>query len=207
MKIAGLARCLVILASSTLLAQVPIVYPSLQPPSAKPERGGFVLEIGGTGFSRRAVVEWNGSTRTTEFISRSVLKANINAADVAHAGAASVRVVNPGGKASNVVFFPVRNRSSAVTFAQKLVFPGCGGVVAGDFNNDGILDVAWGNSTSLFVSLGDAKGDFRRPSPAMDTPLTRCLQLISMGMGILIWWSMTGTTTTQKFTSGMVMVT
>lgn len=154
---------LVSVGGGELLAQVPLVYPSLQPPSTKPRRGGFVLKVGGTGFSRRAVVEWNGSARTTEFISRSVLKATINATDVAHAGTASVRVVNPGGKASNVVFFPVRKQSSAFTFAQKLVFPGSVGVVAGDFNNDGLLDVAWGTPDSLYVSLGDGKGGFQAP--------------------------------------------
>jgi hypothetical protein len=163
MKLIRLIGCLMTLAGATLVAQVPLVNQPLVPASVKPGSQGFVLEVNGTGFSRRAVIEWNGSERATEFMSRSRLKAVINSTDVARAGTASVRVVNPGGKASNVVFFPVRKQSSAVAFGQKLVFPGSVGVVAGDFNNDGFLDVAWGNSTSLFVSLGDGKGGFQTP--------------------------------------------
>lgn len=134
-----LARCLIVIASATLLAQVPFVNQPLVPTSVKPGGNGFTLTVSGTGFSRRAGVEWNGSQRVTEFISRSRLKAIISAADVAKAGTASVRVVNPGGIASSVVFFTIRRPSSSFTFTQKPVFPNCVGVAVGDFNNDGLL--------------------------------------------------------------------
>jgi len=164
MKLIRLALCLVVLASATLLAQVPFVNQPLVPTSVKPGGNGFTLTVSGTGFSRRAVVEWNGSQRVTEFISRSRLRAIINAADVAKAGTESVRVVNPGGIASSVVFFTIRRPSSSFTFTQKPVFPNCVGVAVGDFNNDGLLDVAWGSSSgSLYVSLGDGKGGFQAP--------------------------------------------
>jgi hypothetical protein len=164
MKLTGFARCLIVLASATLLAQVPLVNQPLVPASAKPGSKGFVLKVNGTGFSPRAVIEWNGSERVTEFISRSHLRTTINASDVAKAGTAWVRVVNPGGVASSLAFFPIRRQSSSFTFTQKLVFPNCVGVAVGDFNNDGLLDVAWGSSAGyLNVSLGDGKGGFQSP--------------------------------------------
>jgi hypothetical protein len=163
MKLIWLARCLVVLASVTLLAQT--VRQPLVPASAKPGSNGFTLTVNGTAFFSGAVVQWNGSPRLTERISSRQLKATIKASDVAKAGTAWVTVVNPGGGvASNVVFFPIRHPSSVMAFAQKQVFPGCTAVAVGDFNNDGILDVAWsGPSGVLNVSLGDGKGGFQAP--------------------------------------------
>jgi VCBS repeat protein len=152
-----------VLLASTTLAQVPLINQPLMPPSAKPGSRGFELTVNGTGFSSGAAIEWNGSKQTTEFISRSRLKTTIQASDVAKSGTAWVRVVNPGGVPSSVVFFPIRRQSSSFTFAEQLVFPGCVGVAVGDLNNDGLLDVAWGSSNSLYVSLGDGKGGFRAP--------------------------------------------
>ena len=167
MKLIWFACCLVVLESATLLAQVPLINQPLVPASAKPGSKGFVLEVNGTGFSRRAVIEWNGSERVTEFFSSSHLRTTIDASDVARPGTAWVRVVNPGGVASGVAFFPVRRQSSSFTFTQKLVFPNCLGVAVGDFNNDGLLDVAWGSSLgTLNVSLGDGKGGFQAPIPS-----------------------------------------
>ncbi len=159
-----LACCLILLTSATLLAQVPFVNQPLVPASTKPGSKGFKLTVNGTGFSPQAVIEWNGSERVTEFISPSRLKTTISASDVAKGGTAWVRVVNPGGVASSVAFFPIRKQSSSLAFTQKLVFPNCLGVAVGDFNNDGLLDVAWGSSEGyLYVSLGNGKGGFQAP--------------------------------------------
>jgi hypothetical protein len=43
------------------------------------------------------------------------------------------------------------------------VFENCSAVAVGDFNNDGILDVAWVSPGSLNVSFGNGKGGFKPP--------------------------------------------
>jgi hypothetical protein len=95
------------------------------------------------------------------------LQAFISAADVAKAGTASVTVTNPGMLVSNVVFFPVTAPSASIAMAGKQVFPNCGATVAGDFNGDGKLDVAWAdaNSETVNISLGNGKGGFLAPIP------------------------------------------
>jgi hypothetical protein len=95
MKLICFACCLVVLESATLLAQVPLINQPLVPVSARPGSKGFVLKVSGTGFSRQAVIEWNGSKRVTEFSSSSHLRTTISSSDVAKARTAWVRVVRP----------------------------------------------------------------------------------------------------------------
>jgi hypothetical protein len=160
------SACLVCL--STLLVSAialgrPLVNQQLVPASIKPGSKGFSLIVNGTDFATRAVLNWNGSPRATSVLSHSRLKATISAADVAKAGTASVTVVNPGKVVSNVVFFPIRNPSPSIAMAGKQLFENCTAVTIGDFNNDGILDVAWVGSSGLNVSLGNGKGGFQAP--------------------------------------------
>jgi FG-GAP-like repeat/Abnormal spindle-like microcephaly-assoc'd, ASPM-SPD-2-Hydin len=157
-----IATCVVVVAQSD---PVPLINQPLVPVSAKPGNKGFTLTVNGTGFVVGAVVEWNGAERLTEFVSSSQLKATIEASDVAKAGTAWIKVVNPSGTVSSVAFFPIRRQASSFTFSQKQVFPNCTLVTVGDFNNDGLLDVAWLASNSLYVSLGDGKGGFQAAIP------------------------------------------
>jgi hypothetical protein len=82
---------------------------TLTPNSIAAGSAAFTLTVNGTGFVPGAVVNWNGSPRTTAFGSDTQLTAQITAEDVAAQGAASVTVVNPapGGGASNAVTFTV----------------------------------------------------------------------------------------------------
>jgi hypothetical protein len=160
--------------AATLNAQnnaIPLVYGSLSPVSAAPGGPGFTLTVNGTGFVTGAVVNWNGSARATTVVSGSVLHATINATDISHAGTASVMVVNPtpGGEASNVVYFPVRQPAISVAFASEPGVSLLGGpVVAGDFSGDGKIDVAVAQNHSdgtatieLYRGAGD--GTFASP--------------------------------------------
>ncbi|MGE0882993.1 MAG: pre-peptidase C-terminal domain-containing protein [Blastocatellales bacterium] len=82
---------------------------SLSPNTTIAGSAGFVLTINGENFVPNAVVNWNGSPRPTTFISGIELRAQINAADVANQGSATVTAVNPapGGGTSNPLTFTI----------------------------------------------------------------------------------------------------
>jgi hypothetical protein len=87
-----------VLCSISALAQsnpVPFINQPLVPVTVKPGHGAFTLTVNGSAFASTAVINWNGTPRATQFFSSSQLKATIDAAEVAHAGTASVTVTNP----------------------------------------------------------------------------------------------------------------
>ncbi|MEK7832564.1 MAG: IPT/TIG domain-containing protein [Acidobacteriota bacterium] len=82
---------------------------TINPASAAVGGQGFNLTVNGTNFVPGATVQWNGANRVTTFGSGTQLTAQIPAQDIASAGTATVRVVNPapGGGASNSVNFTI----------------------------------------------------------------------------------------------------
>jgi uncharacterized repeat protein (TIGR01451 family) len=81
-------------------------------PSAAFVGPAFTLNVIGTNFVNPAsTVQWNGTARTTTFVSSTQLQAAITAADIAAVGMASVTVVNdpPGGGISNALTFSIVN--------------------------------------------------------------------------------------------------
>jgi len=167
MKYAVVPFLFLALLGSMRASSVPLVNQPLVPASVPPGGSAFVLTVYGTGFTATSVVNWNGQPRPTSVLSTSNLQASIGAADVAKVGTASVTVANPGGLVSNVVFLPVTAPSASIAMAGKQVFTNCAAAVAGDFNGDGKLDVAWAdsNSETVNISLGNGKGGFQAPIP------------------------------------------
>jgi hypothetical protein len=141
---------------------VPIINQPLVPGAAAPGGNSFTLTVNGTGFVSGSTVYWNGSPRTTTFVSGSQLTAAINAADIAVAATVSVTVVNPapGGGRSNPVFFSVTTNTPSLSLAGTDYLNGSRSqaVAAADLNGDGKLDLAVGNLDSATVSV------FPRPS-------------------------------------------
>jgi FG-GAP repeat protein/IPT/TIG domain-containing protein len=84
---------------------------SLSPSNAIVGGPGFQLTVGGNKFVQGAVVSWNGSPRSTTFVSSTVLQAQILASDIATVGNFTVKVTNPppGGGNSNGLIFTVQN--------------------------------------------------------------------------------------------------
>jgi hypothetical protein len=162
-----------LLCAATALAQsnpVPLLYQPLIPASIEPGHASFVATVHGTGFVPGAVVVASGETLRTKFISGSTLEAEVPAQYVAKPRTGFVTVVNPGSIASNVVFFSVRSPSSTVQMRVDPHFTApSGAVAAGDFNNDGKLDVAVGQENTdglgwtISVYLGNGNGTFQAP--------------------------------------------
>ena len=84
---------------------------SLFPISAPAGRAGFTLTVNGTGFTFDSVVRWDGTDRTTTFLSLTQVQAWILATDVATGGTPAVTVFNPtpGGGESTSSSFTVNN--------------------------------------------------------------------------------------------------
>ncbi len=65
---------------------------SVSPTSVAVGGPSFMLTVLGTGFTNASTVQWNGSARTTTFVTTSELVAQITAADIVATGTASVTV-------------------------------------------------------------------------------------------------------------------
>lgn len=82
---------------------------SISPTSRTAGSGAFTLTVAGTNFVPASVVRWNGSNRTTTYVSSTSITAAITASDVASAGSATVTVFNPtpGGGTSGARTFTI----------------------------------------------------------------------------------------------------
>ena len=168
------AVVLILLLCASLLAQAPnpapLVNQPLVPSSTAPGGPGFTLTVNGTGFVSGSVVNWNGQPRSTTFIGSNQLSAAILASDIATAGSAEITVDSPppGGGPSNVVPFLIASPTTTpgfFTFTSYVTTGGTGGVFAGDFNGDGIPDLAAAGEGSgdgkVFIFLGNGNGSFQ----------------------------------------------
>jgi hypothetical protein len=171
-----LSFLLLLMSASALPAAnnpVPLLFSPLKPSAVTPGSGGFALTVNGANFVSGATVNWNGSARTTIFVSSSELTATILASDVATAHTAYVTVTNPapGGGISNSLAFEVGNPITNISFASTVnINPGFNlgttqpTVFTGDFNNDGKLDLLVAPLNSgmfeFSVLLGNGDGTF-----------------------------------------------
>jgi hypothetical protein len=170
LRLFGLALCALLTLVPSLLGQippnpVPFVNQPLVPTAVAPGGPDFTLTVNGAGFVTDSVVNWNGSPRSTTFVSSSQLTAAIPAADVATIGSASVTVVNPesGGGASNPVLFLITLPIPSVTFKQADfgTTAQAFAVATADFNGDGKADVAVLRDYEVLIFLGNGDGTFQ----------------------------------------------
>jgi hypothetical protein len=173
-KLTRILGIVVLLISSTLILMaqnpVPFVNQPLVPDAIAPAGAPgftFTLVVSGTGFVTGSKVNWNGSPRTTAFVSGSRLIAFILSSDIGRPSTASITVVSPapGGGTSNAVFLPIHDPSSTLAFHRTDYYVGGGPQFAAtaDFNRDGKLDLVAANEGTGAVSvlLGNGDGTFQ----------------------------------------------
>jgi hypothetical protein len=95
---------------------------TISPTSAPAGSRAVVLTVTGGGFVSGSVVRWNGSARTTTFVSSSQLTAPIAPTDLASAGFALVTVFNPtpGGGTSGSLGFTVTSVDALSLLTARL---------------------------------------------------------------------------------------
>jgi hypothetical protein len=128
------------LGTATAQNPLPFVDQPLVPDTVMPGGPAFTLTVNGSGFVSGAMVNWNGAPLQTTFVSGSKLTAAVPAGNVAAAGTASITVNNPAPG------------SLILSASPALVAPG-------DFNGDGILDLAIENNPGNAVTILLGKGD------------------------------------------------
>lgn len=90
---------------------------ALGPKSTTMGGAAFTLSIEGAGFVSNSVVQWDGMSVPTTFVSSTRLVASVTGGRIATPATASVTVVNPspGGGTSNLLVFYVTEASAGVT--------------------------------------------------------------------------------------------
>src|SRR5262249_32725183 len=92
----------------TVTSAVPVMS-SISPNSVQAGSAAITLTVNGSNFISGSVVQVNGSSRTTTFVSSTQLKAAIPASDLAVGALLSITVFTSGGGTSSAVTLTVTN--------------------------------------------------------------------------------------------------
>jgi hypothetical protein len=144
---------------------VPMVDQPLVPTSATPGGPGFTLTVNGSGFVSGSTVQWNGTPLATTFVSARRLAATVPATHITAPGAAEIAVSSPppGGGNSSVAWFEISAPSTAPGLFSRTNYSTIDlglSVYSGDFNGDGIPDLAEIAFDTVYISLGVGDGTF-----------------------------------------------
>lgn len=146
----------------------------LSPSSTTAGNQGFTLTVAGANFTTNSVVRWNGSNRTTTFVSSRILTAAIPASDLTQAGSASVTVNTPNVGTSNALAFTISAAGPVISSlspnaATLNATPSAVTVTGSGFaSNSTIL---WNGATRTINATASAP-----PTRLVFTPLTSDLQ-------------------------------
>jgi len=131
---------------------------SLSPSFASTGGAAFTLTVNGNNFISSSAVQWNGSSRTTSYVSATKLTAAVTEADIAVAGTSSVTVVNPapGGGTSPSASFNINTIQISID-AQSPEFATVNNDVFGA-NLTSSMDLTNGNSNynTMIATLQNA---------------------------------------------------
>jgi hypothetical protein len=132
----------------------------ISPAITCPNSGSFILEVTGKGFKTTSKVLWNDSVRTTTFVSDSLLRASILAADVATVGNKIVRVKydsTSSAVSDSMLFSVVTTLPKPIRLVIEKEIDNHNGTMTAWF---GYLNV---NDRSVYIPVGD-KNSFS-PTP------------------------------------------
>jgi hypothetical protein len=185
--------------------------------------------VNGSNFISTSVVQWNGSNRTTTFVSATQLTAQITAADIATAGTASVKVFTPTVvfSGANPLGAPSGTTSNPLTFTINAANPvstltsiapsstGAGGAAftltlnGTNFISSSVAQWKGSARTTTFVSATQLTAAITAADIA--TPGTAAITVVNPTPGggtsnsltfTITDFSVTPTTTTQTVTAG-----
>ncbi len=215
--------------SFTITTPTPVIS-ALSPSSVPVGSAAFVLTVNGSAFVSGATVVWNGSDRTTTYLSSTQLRTTITASDVATAGTFPVTVRQPNSTiVSAAVPFSVVTVSATISsLSPSTIAAGSAGFTL-TVNGSGFLSgstVLWNGAprTTAFVSAnqmtaqipptdiavgGTVAVQVRLPNNALSNTATFTITsgaavLTSVSPGIVVFGgaAFTLTVTGQNFVSG-----
>ncbi|MBS1811226.1 MAG: hypothetical protein JST84_23890 [Acidobacteria bacterium] len=132
---------------------------NLAPNTITAGSSAFSLTVTGTGFVANSVVRWNGSDRTTTFVSGTQLSASITAADIASASTANVTVFNPtpGGGTTSAMSFTITSLCTFALGSSSQNFAAAGGNGSVSVNTGtGCTWTATSNNPWLTINTGSS---------------------------------------------------
>jgi hypothetical protein len=138
---------------------------SISPMSATPGGSSFTLTVNGVNFVSTSTVNWGSTALSTTYVSAEQLTATVTSTLIASGGTGWITVSNPGVPKSNVVYLPVANTTSTITVTTRTAAVGSTPYrqATGDFNGDGILDLAVANfgTNTVSILIGNGDGTFQ----------------------------------------------
>src|SRR5215471_4768173 len=130
---------------------------AISPTSAIAGSGPLTLTATGANFVSTSVVQVNGATRTTTFVSGTQLTATLTASDTSTPGSLSITVTTPGSGTSGSLTFTVTNSGPSLTSISPSAAT-VGGpaftltATGSNFVNGSTVQVNGANRTTTFVS-------------------------------------------------------
>jgi hypothetical protein len=172
--------------------------------------------VDGSNFVSGAAVLWNGSSRTTTFVSSAQLTAVIQASDIATVGTASVAVFNPapGGGASSALTFTISGSGTptTVTFDNPVPAGSSGSFLNGLFQgidfgtNQWAWESAFGPDPTRHIYFGSSAGTSRTFTFSPAPKQLVSLSVFTVTGGTLTLSDNLGQTATQAITTGSMQL-
>ncbi len=135
---------------------------SISPTTKTAGDNAFTLTVNGTNFVPTSAVNFNGSARTTTFVSSTQVTASINAPDVANAGAFPITVTNsaPGGGTSNAQTLTVNPQLAFTSTAFAILTGTCSSTISVQIQNANGSAATLATATVLNLSSNSGTGKF-----------------------------------------------